>query len=138
MVQAVSHQTLTTVAQVQSQASPCETHGGRIEITISSTRLHATMYNDAWQNLALVCVVISTWLTASSYRQYFYTRPVTGMLHMLYKLQKKESGVRCPIVFTIQGPTVMAHQADNTTLIRFDAHHSYMFQVKNKTSSDQQ
>lgn len=116
-VQAVGHQTLTTVAQVQSQASPCETHGGRIEIMTSSTGLHATMYNDAWQNLGLVWVVISTWLTASSYTQYFYSRPFKGMLHMLYKLRKKEYGVRCPTVFTVQGPMVMAHQADNTVLI---------------------
>lgn len=35
---------------------------------------------------------------------------------MLYKLQKKESNVRCPIVFTVQGPKVMAHQAANTIL----------------------
>jgi len=69
------------------------------------------------QNLGIVWVVISTWLTASSYRQYFYSRPVTGMLHMLHKLQKKESGVRCLIVFTVEGPKVMAHEADNTVLI---------------------
>jgi len=85
-VRAVGHQTLTTEAQVQSQDSPCETHGVRIEIMTSSTSLHATTYNDAWQNLGLVWAVISTWLTACSYRQYIYRRPVTGMIHMLYKL----------------------------------------------------
>jgi hypothetical protein len=76
------------------------------------------MYNDAWRNLGLVWVMISTELTASSYIQYFYSRQVTDLLHMLYKLQKKESNVRCPIVFTGQGPKVMAHQADNTILIQ--------------------
>jgi hypothetical protein len=116
-VQAVGHHTLTTEARVQSQASPCETHGRIIEIMTSSTSLHATAYNDAMQNLGLVWVVISTWLTASSYRQYFYSRPVTGMLHMLYKLQKKKSGMWCPIVFTVGGPMVMAHKAENTVLI---------------------
>jgi len=116
-VQAVGHHTLTREAQVQSQASPCETHGRRIEIMTSSTSLHATTHNNAMQNLGIVWVVISTWLTASSYRQYFYSRPVRGMLHMLYKLQKKESGVRCPIAFTVEGPKEMVHEADNTVLI---------------------
>ena len=27
-----------------------------------------------------------------------------------------QAGVRCPIVFTVQGPNVMAHQADSTIL----------------------
>jgi len=29
-----------------------------------------------------------------------------------------QAGVRCPTVFTVQGPKAMAHQADSTTLIR--------------------
>jgi len=74
--------------------------------------------------------------------QCFYSRPVTGMLHMLYKLQKKESGVRCPIVFTVQGPMVIAHQAGNTILKQHTAlMHitATCFRLKiNKTSSDQQ
>ena len=120
----VSHATfrqfVTRLSKQRPSSNPTPVHvrlmGKRIEIMTSSTRLHATKYNDAWQTLGLVWVVTITGLTASSYSQYFYSRPVTGMHRMLYKLQKKESGVRSPTVFRVQGPKVMAHQADNTVL----------------------
>jgi hypothetical protein len=101
----------------------------------SSTSLHATTYNEVWHNLGLVWVVISTWLTASSYRQHIYSRPVTGMLHMLYKLVWD---VALCLQYKGQRQRHIRLQYYVNTTNCFDAYHSYMFQLKNKTSSDQQ